>query len=53
MLNIKKILLPVDFPLSSLAVIRQAAIMARHFNSEILLLHVATQSLRGHPSRLS
>jgi len=42
MLNIKKILLPVDFPLASLVVLRQAATMARHFHAEIVLLHVAT-----------
>lgn len=46
MLNLKKILLPVDFPVSSLSVIRQAALLARHFNSEIVLLHVATE--RSH-----
>jgi nucleotide-binding universal stress UspA family protein len=42
MLNIKKILLPVDFPLASLDVIHQAAALARHFHSEIILLHVMT-----------
>ena len=42
MLNIKKILLPVDFPITSLDVIHQAAILARHFHSEIVMLHVAT-----------
>ena len=42
MLNIKKILLPVDFPVASLGVIRQAATLARHFNSEIVMLHVVT-----------
>src|SRR5208282_2224497 len=42
MLNIKKILLPVDFPLASLDVIHQAATLARHFNSEIVILHVVT-----------
>ena len=46
MLNIKKILLPVDFPLASLGVIHQAATLARHFHSEIVILHVVTaQSL--------
>jgi nucleotide-binding universal stress UspA family protein len=46
MLNIKKILLPVDFPLASLEVIHQAATLARHFHSEIVILHVVTaQSL--------
>jgi nucleotide-binding universal stress UspA family protein len=42
MLNIKKILLPVDFPLASLGVIHQAATLARHFHSEIVILHVMT-----------
>jgi nucleotide-binding universal stress UspA family protein len=42
MLNIKKILLPVDFPVVSFGLAHQAATLARHFNSEIVLLHVAT-----------
>ena len=42
MLNIKKILLPVDFPLASLGVIHQAATLARHFHSEIVMLHIVT-----------
>lgn len=42
MLKIQKILLPVDFPNASLRVMGQAASMARHFDSEIVLLHVAT-----------
>src|SRR5208283_4698658 len=42
MLNIKKILLPVDFPNTSLHVIHQAATLARHFHSEIVMLHVVT-----------
>jgi nucleotide-binding universal stress UspA family protein len=42
MLTIKKILLPVDFPLASLSVIHQAATLARHFHSEIVILHVMT-----------
>ncbi len=42
MMNIKKILLPVDFPLASLDVIHQAATLARHFNAEIVILHVMT-----------
>jgi nucleotide-binding universal stress UspA family protein len=46
MLNIKKILLPVDFPDASLPVIHQAAAMAHHFHSEIVMLHVAT--LQSH-----
>lgn len=42
MLNIKKILLPVDFPVATLAVLHQAATLAKRFNSEVLLLHVVT-----------
>jgi len=42
MLNIKKILLPVDFPNPSLSVIHQAATLSRHFHSEIVMLHVVT-----------
>ncbi len=42
MLNIKKILLPVDFPNASLRVVHQAATLARHFHSEIVMLHVVT-----------
>jgi nucleotide-binding universal stress UspA family protein len=42
MLNIKKILLPVDFPNVSLRVIHQAATLAHHFHAEIVMLHVVT-----------
>lgn len=42
MLNIKKILLPVDFPNTSLRVIHEAAALAHHFHAEIVMLHVAT-----------
>jgi nucleotide-binding universal stress UspA family protein len=42
MLNIKKILLPVDFPNPSLRVVHQAATLAHHFHSEIVMLHVVT-----------
>ena len=42
MLNIEKILLPVDFDRPSLRVVHQAAILARHFRSEIIVLHVVT-----------
>jgi nucleotide-binding universal stress UspA family protein len=42
MLNIKKILLPVDFPNTSLRVVHQAATLAHHFHSEIVMLHVVT-----------
>ena len=47
MLNIKKILLPVDFPNASLRVVRQAATLARHFHSEIVILHVVTPQSRA------
>lgn len=42
MLNIKKILLPVDLPNPSLRVVHQAATLAHHFRSEIVMLHVVT-----------
>ena len=42
MLNIKKILLPVDFPNTSLRVVHQAATLAHHFHSEIVMLHAVT-----------
>lgn len=42
MLNIKKILLPVDFPNTSLEVVHQAATFARRFPAEIVMLHVVT-----------
>ena len=41
-MNIKKILLPVDFPNASLRVVHQAATLAHHFHSEIVILHVVT-----------
>ena len=37
-----RILLPVDFPDPTLGVVNQAAFLARHFHSEIVLLHVMT-----------
>jgi nucleotide-binding universal stress UspA family protein len=37
-----KILLPVDFSNASLRAVHQAAYLARHFHSELLLLHVVT-----------
>jgi nucleotide-binding universal stress UspA family protein len=46
MLNIEKILLPVDFPVASFSLAHQAATLAHHFNSEILILHVITE--RSH-----
>jgi nucleotide-binding universal stress UspA family protein len=42
MLSIKKILLPVDFPNTSLEVVHQAATFARRFHAEIVMLHVVT-----------
>ena len=42
MLSIKKILLPVDFPNAPLRVIHQAAALAHHFKSEIVILHAVT-----------
>lgn len=42
MLNIRKILLPVDLPKVSLNVIHQSATLARHFNAQIVMLHVVT-----------
>jgi nucleotide-binding universal stress UspA family protein len=42
MLSIKKILLPVDFPNTSLRVIHQAATLAHQYRSEIVMLHVVT-----------
>ena len=50
MLNIKKILLPVDFPVASFSLAHQAATLAHHFNSEILILHVITE--RSHAAGL-
>jgi nucleotide-binding universal stress UspA family protein len=53
MLNIKKILLPVDFPSAPLRVIHQAAALARHFRAEIVMLEVPTPlgSISGMPYR--
>ena len=42
MLSFNKILLPVDLQGSSKQVVHQAAVLARHFHSEIILLHVVT-----------
>ena len=47
MLNMKRILLPVDLPIPSLDVINQAAILAHHFKAEIVLLHVVTAESRA------
>jgi nucleotide-binding universal stress UspA family protein len=38
----EKILLPVAFPSTALTVVHQTAFLARHFQCEILLLHVVT-----------
>jgi nucleotide-binding universal stress UspA family protein len=46
MLKIQRILLPVDFPNTSLRVIHQAAMLARHFHAEIVLLYVMTMESR-------
>ena len=53
MLNIKKILLPVDFPNTSLPVVHQATTLAHHFHSEIVMLHVVTElsHIAGVPER--
>jgi nucleotide-binding universal stress UspA family protein len=47
MLNIKKILLPLDFPNTWLPVIHQAATLARRFHSEIVALHVVSEESRA------
>ena len=41
-MSMNKILLPVDFPNTQPGVVHQAAFLARHFHSEIILLHVVT-----------
>jgi nucleotide-binding universal stress UspA family protein len=42
MLKIGRILLPIDFLSASKHVVHQAAALARHFHSEIVMLHVVT-----------
>jgi len=42
MTKISRILLPVDFQDTSKRVVHQAAVLARHFHSEIVMLHVVT-----------
>jgi nucleotide-binding universal stress UspA family protein len=42
MQNIKRIVLAVDFPNMSLPVVHQAATLARHFHTEIVMLHAVT-----------
>jgi hypothetical protein len=39
-MDMNKILLPIDFPSPSPGMIHQATFLARHFHSEIILLHV-------------
>lgn len=39
---IKKILLPVDFPATSVSVFQQAVTLAERFQAELVILHVAT-----------
>jgi nucleotide-binding universal stress UspA family protein len=46
-LSIRKILLPVDFPHASLGVVHQAAALAHHFHSEIVILHVVPPLSHG------
>jgi nucleotide-binding universal stress UspA family protein len=40
-LRLQKLLLPVDYPNASPRVVQQAAMLARQFHGEIVLLHVA------------
>jgi nucleotide-binding universal stress UspA family protein len=42
MLNLDKILLPIDLQGASKSVVHQAAVLARRFQSEIVMLHVVT-----------
>ncbi len=42
-----KILLPVEVPEARVNAIRQAAFLARHFHSEVILLHVVAPT--GYP----
>jgi hypothetical protein len=39
MLDFRKLLLPLDLEEPSLAAIRQAAVLTRHFHSEVVILH--------------
>src|SRR5271165_7415455 len=43
MLQIRKILLPIDFHEASLGIVHLAAAIARRFNSEVVLAHVVTR----------
>jgi nucleotide-binding universal stress UspA family protein len=56
MASFGKILLPVDFSERSLDAARQAEVMARHFHSDVTVLHVVDPDqpsgrLRGMVSR--
>ena len=42
MLRMNRILLPIDFHETSKAVVHQAVILSRHFQSELIILHVLT-----------
>jgi nucleotide-binding universal stress UspA family protein len=46
-MNLKKILIPVDFPKTSLPVIHQATTLAYHFHSELVMMHVVTMLSRA------
>ena len=41
-LKIRKIILPIDFPNTSHGLLHQAAALAHHFDSEVVVLHVTT-----------
>jgi nucleotide-binding universal stress UspA family protein len=47
MLDVKKILLVIDEPQTSLSVVHQALAVAHHFHSEIVLLHVVSEMSRA------
>src|SRR5579872_5242214 len=42
MLKFERILLPVDLQDAAKGVVHQAAVLARHFHSEVVLLHAVT-----------
>ncbi len=46
-LLIKKILLPVDFPATSVSVFQQAVTLAERFQAELVMLHVLTSESYG------
>jgi len=47
MLNIKKILLPVDLPNTALPVLHQAAMLAHRLNAQLIMLHIVTPASRA------